>query len=581
MSKMSNSEIKPEIDKSVSQERIKLLYDNLKYGEWLEWLGASAVAAIFWNQGYQNEATDWWGFMIVAGVILAVIRVTYRDLLSESEIVDRAGRVMSLALLLNGVGYGVAMWLFWSDADTLNNVLLSAVCAIAFMSYSHPLMAFLPAYILPATAVSIGLLSKLLYEYELLYFGLTGAYLSLAYLHVQGVFNSHRLLTKSIKYRFQLEQANEAANSAVKAKSAFFSNMSHELRTPMSGVIGVTQLLVDTELTGEQKKYIDLIKKSGVSLLSLIDEILDIAKIESGHMTLKDAPFNFKKLIDDVSEIFMVMSNKKGLDYSISFSDEVPECIVGDEKRVRQVLMNLLGNAVKFCNAGEVRLFVETTRETGVQRGLCICIEDTGEGMSSEESSKIFERFERIDESRADGTGLGLAISKLLIEEMKGDISVDSRVGVGTRFAVSLPLIKGDCTTSIEDIPTSRKISSQSVLVVDDDEINQLVVTRFLNGMGHDVIPAFTGREAMELLHAKSFDIVLMDIHMPDVGGVEVTQWIRSSSDVVVKDIPVVGMTASVMAEERDMYLSAGMNMVLGKPVDRDALNDAIASMLR
>lgn len=573
---MSKSEGVGEIERRVEQARIRLLFQNLRYGEWLEWVGATAIAVLLWQEHSHEKVAYWWLFMFVAGLILLHIRRKFSDALMQVERVRHAGVVMSWALMLNGIGYGFAMWLFWIEADVLNNVLLSAICAIAFMSYSHPLMPFLPAYILPAMSVSLGLLARLLYEYELLYLSLAGAYLSLAYLFVQGVSNSYKLLSDSILYRYRLEKANEDVEQASKAKNAFFANMSHEIRTPMNGVIGVAQVLADTQLTEEQKKYVGLIDKSGRTLLSLIDEILDISKIESGRLVLHETTFNPRLFAAEIAEMYSLLAAQKGIGFVLELSNEIPGCLVGDEKRLRQIVVNLLGNALKFCDEGEIKLGMGLDYAKKNRCGIRVTVGDSGRGMPKEKLSRIFDRFERIDESRIGGTGLGLAICKLLIEEMNGSIHVESWSGVGSRFTVLLELSVGHCLQEVEKKSEHGSVTGLSILVVDDDEINQLVVTRLLSAMNHSSVSVYTGKEAIERLKQESFDLVLMDIHMPDVGGVEATRWIRHANIDGIKAMPVVGMTASIMSDERDMYLSAGMNRVLGKPINRDELDDAI-----
>ncbi len=560
----------------VEQARVKLLYDNLKYAEWTTWLGGTAVSAIYWQNHTHSAVVAWWFYMFLCGGLLIYVRRRFFDDLTKERNVRHAGNMMALALLLNGVGYGLTMWLFWIPSDVLNNVLLTVICMIVFMSYSHPQMPFPRAFVFPAAAVSLGIITKLLYADEFLYVALAAGYVSVIYLFSRSVKNAYSVLSDSIMLRYQLEAANEEVRRASNARNAFFANMSHEIRTPMNGVIGVTQLLAETPLTQEQRKYVGIVESSGRSLLSLIDEILDLTKMESGHLSFSEMPFWFREWADELAQMFTVLSAQKGLGFVYQLDEITPACLVGDEQRLRQIFVNLLGNALKFSDKGEVRLAISVEHLQDKCCTLKFVVEDSGQGMPEEKLSKIFDRFERVDESRIGGTGLGLAICKLLVEEMGGEIHVESWLGLGSRFTVSLELPVGDCLMEREEPPAPKSVTGLAVLVVDDDEINQLVVTRLLSAMNHETTSVSTGKEAIDRLGYERFDLVLMDIHMPDLDGVEATRWIRNNGNEALRNIPVVGMTASIMSDERDAYLDAGMNSVLGKPLSREELDDTI-----
>ncbi len=379
------------------------------------------------------------------------------------------------------------------------------------------------------------------------------------------------------------EKATEIAEDAVKAKQQFLSNMSHEIRTPMNAIIGFTKVVLKTDLSVKQKEYLSAIKISGDALIVLINDILDLAKVDAGKMTFEQTPFKMASSLSAMLQLFETKIQEKNLELVKEYDSRIPEVLIGDPVRLHQIILNLVSNAVKFTTKGKITVSVRLLHEEEEKVIIEFAVKDTGIGISANKIETIFENFQQASSGTSrlyGGTGLGLAIVKQLVESQGGSISVKSKMDEGSTFSFTLSFQKTNEEAELEvgTQEIDNEFKNIKVLVVEDIALNQLLMKTLLDDFGFERDIAANGKLAIEKLNSKSYDIILMDLQMPEMNGFEATEYIRNT---LKSNIPIIALTADVTTVDLEKCKAVGMNDYIAKPVDERVLYSKILGLIK
>lgn len=402
---------------------------------------------------------------------------------------------------------------------------------------------------------------------------------------------TERDITERKTAESQLMKAIEKAEAGTKAKSEFLANMSHELRTPMNGILGLAEILQGLELTEDVRECVDAIHSSGMNLLSIVNDILDLSKIEAQELEIEEYPFKIKDSLKNIKDVTTISAARKGLNYDVNINLNVPEWLMGDGKRIQQVIFNLVGNAIKFTEKGGVSVSIDWKDMNGTPQ-LMIQVQDTGIGIPDEFHQHLFNKFSQADTSisrKFGGTGLGLAITKYLVEMMGGSIGFTSKVNHGTVFYITIPIaeapkqdiLQTEIKVNQENSLIGVDLQNIRVLIVEDHPINQMLGIKWLKKLGiKNIDSALNGFESLTLLRNNTYDFVLMDCQMPELDGYETTSLIRDMEKQMNRRTPIIAMTANAMLGEREKCIQAGMDDYLSKPLNFTQFQSCVAQWI-
>lgn len=391
-------------------------------------------------------------------------------------------------------------------------------------------------------------------------------------------------ITEQRNYEMQLRKSKDVAEEGTKVKNQFLANISHEIRTPLNGIIGMSQILTKTNLDKNQQDYLSILINSSDSLLSLVNDILDFSKIEAGKSELEFSDFNFRELLSDVKNVMEGKAEEKGLEFEINLSDKIPEWVNGDIHKLKQLILNLAKNAVKFTNSGSVKINAELIKSTKKYHHISIKVCDTGIGIKDEKIDGLFDSFYQLDSTTTrnyGGTGLGLAISKRLVEMMGGEIKATSIFGKGSDFWFSVKLYKFNEVNLFTDVENLGPKSPLNVLLVEDNIVNQKVTEFSIKQIGYHIDIANNGLEAIEKYRNNDYHFILMDLQMPIMNGFDSSIEIRKiqNIDPEREHIPIIALTANATKEDRDKSFEAGMDGFMSKPFNSIELKKLLVKL--